>query len=133
MVDTLTKEQRSYCMSKIRSKNTKPELLLRRRLFKKGYRYRINYKNLPGTPDIVFIKQKVAIFIDGDFWHGRDFKKRKHTYNRYWLNKINGNMERDKRVDKELVRKGWKVLRIWGKDLAKDPDRSVIEIERVLK
>ena len=75
MPDTLTKEQRSYCMSRIRSKDTKIEILLRKALFKKGFRYRINYKKLPGSPDIVFVKSKVAVFIDGDFWHGRDFQE----------------------------------------------------------
>lgn len=133
MVDRLTKEQRSYCMSRIRSKNTKPEILLRKKLFERGLRYRINYASLPGTPDIVFTKQKIAIFVDGDFWHGRDFEKRKHTYNEYWLKKIQRNMERDKEVNKKLKKSGWTVLRIWGKDLIKNHDKFVKKIERLVK
>lgn len=131
MVDTMTKKQRSYCMSRIRSKNTKPELLLRKKLFKKGFRYRVNYNNLPGSPDIVFTKKKIAIFVDGDFWHGRYFNERKHAYNEYWLKKIKRNIERDKSVTEKLLNGGWKVLRIWGKDLIKTPDNFVEKIERM--
>jgi len=132
MVDTMTKKQRSYCMSRIKSKNTKPELLLRKKLFKKGFRYRVNYNKLPGSPDIVFTKKRIAIFVDGDFWHGRYFSERKNSYNEYWLKKIKRNIERDKNVTEKLLNSDWKVLRIWGKDLIKTPDNYVEKIERMI-
>ena len=133
MADRLTKEQRSYCMSRIRSKNTKIEVSFRRLLFNRGLRYRIHYNGLPGKPDIVFPGKKIAIFIDGDFWHGRNFKDRKHTYNEYWYNKIKTNMERDKRVNKLLRKQEWKVVRIWGKDLKKNPGKYGDKIERMVR
>lgn len=133
MADTLTKEQRSYCMSRIRSKDTGIEIMLRKGLFKRGLRYRVNYKKLPGSPDIVFVKPKIAIFIDGDFWHGRDFGKRRHTYNKYWTKKIIGNMKRDIKIDKKLKTEGWEVVRIWGSELKRNLEKYVEKIEKRVK
>ncbi len=133
MADTLTKEQRSYCMSRIRSKDTSIEIMLRKGLFKRGLRYRVNYKKLPGSPDIVFVKPKIAIFIDGDFWHGRDFEKRRHTYNKYWTKKIIGNMKRDIKIDKKLKTEGWEVVRIWGSELKRNLEKYVEKIEKRVK
>jgi len=133
MADRLTGEQRSYCMSRIRSKDTKIELLLRSMLFRRGLRYRIHYGKLPGKPDVVFPKNKLAVFVDGDFWHGRNFEKRKKTYSDYWYNKIRRNIERDKRVDEKLKDSGWDVFRIWGKDLKKNPEKFVDKIEDMVR
>lgn len=101
-----TTEERSAIMKKIPSKNTKPELIFRKELWRRGYRYRINDKKLPGSPDIVFKKMKTAIFIDGEFWHGFNWqeKKKKIKANRgYWIPKIERNIERDERNNKELA------------------------------
>ena len=112
-------------MSSNRGSDTKPELKLRKALWKLGFRYRKNYKGLPGTPDIVFLKRKIAIFVDGDFWHGNNWKLRGrksledelNRYRDYWREKILRNIERDKRVTKDLEKDGWKVLRYWESDI----------------
>lgn len=118
MADVLTKEQRSYNMSMIKGRNTKPEIALRRLLFSKGIKgYRVNYK-LTGKPDIVFSVKKVAVFIDGCFWHKcpKCFKK-PATNRAFWRKKIDSNIKRDKVVNAELKKKGWKVVRIWEHEL----------------
>jgi len=114
MTDVLTGKQRSYCMSRIRARNTKPEIIVRKILSKSGIRgYRLNYK-LFGKPDIVFPKRNIAIFIDGCFWHKcpRCFKK-PDTNRNFWMKKINSNVKRDKAVNSKLKKMGWVVLRIW--------------------
>lgn len=120
--DVMTPEQRSRCMSHIRGRNTKPELLLRRALWAKGYRYRINSK-LPGRPDLIFSRKRLAIFVDGCFWHGcpihGTFPK---TNSAFWKKKIQGNIERDNRVNRELERAGWEVLRFWEHEVEQDLD-----------
>lgn len=118
MADVLTKKQRSFNMSMIKGKNTQPEIILRRIISAAGLRgYRLNYK-LPGKPDIVFTKRKIAIFIDGCFWHkcSRCFIKPR-TNAKFWNKKIDSNVQRDKVVSTELKSKGWKVLRIWEHEL----------------
>ena len=114
MVDVLTKKQRSYNMSQIKSKNTKPELKIRHFLYSKNIRgYRVNSK-LPGRPDVVFTKYKLVIFIDGCFWHKCPKCYREPQTNKeYWVNKIEKNVERDKKVNKILKSDGWKVLRFY--------------------
>lgn len=112
-------------MASIKSKNTEPELLLRKALWEKGFRYRINYKNLPGKPDIVFPKRKIVIFCDGDFWHGHNWALRNYsslkeelsTYSEFWKNKIASNVARDKKVNKRLKHDGWIVLRFWESEI----------------
>lgn len=138
MPDIFTKEKRSEIMSLIRSKNTKPEIALRKMVsaafFKKGYRYRINYRKLKGTPDIVFVSKKLAIFVDGDFWHGYNFSKVKHKLSEtYWLPKIKANMLRDRRVNRNLKKLGWHVMRFWEHELKKKPEAVIEEIKRALK
>ena len=121
MADVLTKKQRSFNMSMIRGKNTQPEIILRRIISAAGLRgYRLNYK-LPGKPDIVFTKRKIAIFIDGCFWHkcSKCFIKPR-TNAKFWNKKIYSNVQRDKVVSTELKSKGWKVLRIWEHELRKE-------------
>lgn len=117
-----TSAKRSKIMSRIKGKNTKPEILLRRALWKKGYRYRIHAKHLPGKPDISFKKYRLAIFIDGEFWHGYDWENRKHKIKRnreYWLPKIAQNIARDKKYTQQLEAAGWTVLRFWSKEIEK--------------
>ena len=110
----------SKIMSTIRSKDTKAELIVRKALWGLGFRYRKHYRKVPGSPDMVLIKQKVAIFIDGDFWHGHNCRNTKPEDNKdYWINKIKRNKERDFLVNQVLIEKGWKVFRIWECDIKK--------------
>jgi DNA mismatch endonuclease (patch repair protein) len=111
----------SATAKKIKSKNTKIELALRKELWGMGYRYRIHDKTVTGTPDIVFKKQKVAIFCDSEFWHGKKYLEgQKFNKNAdYWESKIKNNIERDKKVNETLKKEGWAVLRFWGEDILK--------------
>lgn len=118
MTDVLTKKQRSYCMSRIRAKDTQPEIILRNAISGAGIKgYRLNYKLL-GKPDIVFTKRKIAIFIDGCFWHKcpKCFIK-PETNRKFWNEKIESNIKRDKIVNAKLKGKGWKVIRIWEHEI----------------
>jgi DNA mismatch endonuclease (patch repair protein) len=107
-------------MSMIKGKNTKPEIMVRKFLFQNGFRYRINYSKLPGKPDIVLPKYKTVIFVNGCFWHGHNGCKYfviPKTRTDWWLEKINGTIERDKKKISELETLGWKVLTIWECEL----------------
>jgi DNA mismatch endonuclease, patch repair protein len=118
-----TTNKRSKLMSKIRSANTKPELALRKTLWKLGLRYRLNVPNLKGKPDIVFNKYKVVVFVDGEFWHGYKWleKKPKIKANRkYWIKKIERNIERDIENTKFLIANGYIVFRFWEHEIKKD-------------
>ena len=135
-MDNLTKEQRTKNMKAIKGKDTKIELLLRKALWAKGYRYRKNYNKLVGKPDIVLIKYKIVIFCDSEFWHGKDWEIRKEsikTNREYWIKKIERNMKRDKKVSEELKAEGWKVIRFWGKDILKKTEYCIQEIENHIK
>ena len=130
-MDTLTPEQRHKNMSRIRAKNTKAELLLRRALWKNGIRYRKNVCDLPGKPDIVITRCKIAIFVDGDFWHGNEAEnlhQRLDTNKKYWIEKINKNKERDKEVNDLLTEQGWLVLRFWESEIKKNISSCVSKI-----
>lgn len=121
----ITTKKRSNIMKKIKGRDTTPELIFRKALWRKGYRYRKNVSNLPGKPDIVFTKKKVAIFIDGEFWHGYNWedKKKKISNNKeYWIKKIEKNIERDKKNVEKLQRMGFYVLRFWEHEVKKDLD-----------
>lgn len=113
-------------MARIRSRDTKPELALRKALWSAGLRgYRKNLKGLPGTPDVAFMKYGLAVFVDGDFWHGRDFGKRRDgllagNNGAFWVAKIERNMARDSNVDAALRSMGWRMLRFWGSDVLRD-------------
>jgi DNA mismatch endonuclease (patch repair protein) len=123
-----TTKVRSDLMSKIKSQNTKPEQLLGKALWNMGYRYRKNVKNLPGKPDIVFIRFQLAIFIDGEFWHGYNWtnKKEKIKANRdFWIPKIERNMQRDAENNHSLVEKGFQVIRFWDNEILKNLDNCV--------
>lgn len=120
MADVHSKEVRSYNMSRIRSKDTKPELLVRKFLHKNGFRYRLHVKDLPGKPDIVLPKYKTVIFIHGCFWHGHEGCKYyvvPKTRTEWWLNKIANNSSNDESYQKQLSSSGWKVLTIWECEL----------------
>jgi len=122
MADVHSKETRSYNMSRIRSKNTKPEMLVRKFLHKNGFRYRLHVKNLPGKPDIVLPKYKTVIFIHGCFWHGHEGCKYyvvPKTRTEWWLNKISGNILNDNNAEAALIEAGWKINKIWECDLKK--------------
>jgi DNA mismatch endonuclease Vsr len=123
-MDKFTPEKRSEIMSNISSKNTSAELLMRKELTSLGLRYRIHSSKLPGKPDIVFTGKKVAVFIDGDWWHGRNYEIEHTKYTPFWQEKIKGNMIRDAKVTNDLERMGWKVFRIWEKDLKKSPSTN---------
>lgn len=126
---------RSEIMSKVKSKNTNIEVILRKALWGKGLRYRKNYNKLIGTPDIVFLKAKLAIFCDSEFWHGKYFLEGKSipkTNQNFWVEKIRTNIERDKKVDSKLIEDGWKVLHFWGNDIKKNLDNCVNSIEHIL-
>ncbi len=129
MTDVLTKEQRKKNMQRIRSKDTKAEILLRKALWHKGIRYRKNYAKLPGKPDIVIIKHRIAIFVDGDFWHARGHEEQpgeQITTNKvFWKDKLARNVERDRYVNEMLLEQGWLVLRFWESDLKKGLDSCV--------
>jgi len=134
-MDDLTPEQRHKSMSHIRSNNTSIEILLRKALWHEGIRYRKNVKTLPGKPDIVIKKYKIAIFCDGELWHGKDWEKRKETIktNRnYWIPKIERNITRDNENEKKLKNKGWIVLRFWGKEIKKNLADCVNEIKEII-
>lgn len=114
-------------MSSVKSKDTRPEIALRRALWHKGARYRVNYRKLPGKPDIVFIKAKIAVFCDGDYWHGhnwalrgmKDLEEELSGYSEFWAKKIRRNVKRDKEVNYQLTAMGWQVIRVWESDIKK--------------
>ncbi len=131
MVDVFTPEKRSEIMSKIRGKNTKIEVLLRRLLFATGLRYRIHYGK--HRIDIAFPSSKVAVFVDGCFWHKCPKHFQMPTSNvSYWKNKIARNVEREKEKDKELKKKGWKVIRVWEHTLKESPEQTASGIVRAV-
>lgn len=125
MVDKVSKRTRSQIMSKIRSTNTKAEVGLRKALWKKGLRYKLHY-GIAGKPDMVLPKYRIAIFVDGDFWHGYNWKVRhKIPPKGYWQKKITRTIKRDKINTKTLRKEGWKVLRFWEHSVEKDLDQCV--------
>lgn len=136
-MDVLTKEQRRKNMQHIRSKDTKIEIILRKALWAKGYRYRKNYDKLPGKPDIVLTKYKIAIFCDGEFFHGKDWeilkpKLEKGNNPDFWIKKITRNQQRDDEVNKQLLFMGWTVIRFWGNDIKKKVDECVKVVEETI-
>lgn len=119
-MDKLPAEQRHYNMSRIRGKDTKPEILVRKYLFSKGLRFRKNDRRLPGHPDIVLPKYRTVIFINGCFWHGHEGCKNfklPETNRSFWEDKINRNRARDKETNNELLKNGWKIITIWECEL----------------
>ena len=126
-------EERHKIMSKIRGKDTKPEIILRKYLWSKGLRYRKNYKGLPGKPDIAITKYKVAVFCDSEFFHGKDWDKQKEKVEKgshadYWVKKIERNMERDRIKDNDLYKHGWRTIHFWSKDIEHNVDSCYLKI-----
>lgn len=137
MADVLTPVQRRKNMQNIKNRDTKIEVLLRKALWNKGYRYRKNYNKLPGKPDIVMPKYRIAIFCDSEFFHGKDWEVlkpriEKGNNSKFWVNKISGNRERDDEVNKKLLFEGWTVIRFWGTDIKKHTDECVKVIEETI-
>jgi len=127
----------SQTMSRIRGKDTSIELTLRKALWKQGIRYRKNYKNIPGSPDIAITKYKIAIFCDSEFFHGKDWdilKPHLEAGNNpdYWVKKIERNRERDKEIDKQLLFLGWTVIHFWGKDILKHTSECITVIKEAI-
>lgn len=135
-MDNHTVEQRHKNMQAIKSKDTSIELLLRKRLWKEGIRYRKNYNRVCGKPDIAITKYKIAVFCDSEFWHGKDFEKsaeRIGANSDYWQLKIKRNIERDIAVTNALTEAGWTVLRFWGKDIVKNTDNCINKIKAIIE
>lgn len=132
MVDNLTPEQRSFTMSRIRSRNTKPELAVRKLAHARGLRFRIHERRLPGCPDLVFSHAKVVVFVDGDFWHGWRFPQWKGKLAPYWESKIAGNRKRDQTNFRRLRSTGWFVIRLWEHEVENDPGGCVDRVQRAV-
>ena len=119
-------------MSRIRSKDTSPEVSVRSYLFKRGFRFRKNVKTLPGKPDIAITKFRIAVFVDGDFWHARGHEQNPGeqigTNQPFWRKKLKRNVERDKEINEKLLELGWIVLRFWESDIKKNLNQCVEEI-----
>ena len=133
-MDVMSKKQRSRNMFLIKSKNTKPEIIVRKYLFGKGLRYRINY-NIPGTPDVVFPGKKIAIFIHGCFWHlhGCKYSTIPKTNTDFWKNKLTKNNTRDKLIKNKLTADGWNVYIIWECELKKDRENCLKKLLEHIK
>lgn len=132
-MDVFTKEKRSEIMSRIRSENTKVERLVFRELRRRGIYFQKHYKRAKGKPDIALPRKKKAVFIDGDFWHGRNFLKQKERLpKKYWLSKIEKNVRNDRRNRLALKKAGWKILRVWEKETIKNPENMINKISKFL-
>lgn len=138
IMDVLNPAQRHKAMKRIKAKDTSIEVKLRKALWHEGYRYRKNYKTLPGKPDIALTKQRIVIFCDSDFFHGKDWdlvlKPRllKGKNPEFWIKKIEKNMARDEQNNQELAYLGWSVIRFWGSDIEKNLDMCVKTIEEFI-
>lgn len=135
-MDRHTPEQRHRNMSAVKNKNSEIEILLRRSLWARGIRYRKNVKTVFGHPDIVFLKKKVAVFCDSEFWHGYDWEHKSSDIksNRdFWIPKIERNIERDKEVNEHLKEQGWIVIRFWGKEIKNNTEACADQIVQILE
>lgn len=136
MTDRLTLEQRRRCMQSNRGTGTLPEKMLAKELWRRGYRYRKNVRNVPGKPDICFRSQKVAVFVDGEFWHGRNWQVaqlRIKSRREYWWPKIEANIRRDIQVNARLQGLGWTVFRFWESDVRKHLYDCADKVETALR
>lgn len=135
-MDRRTPEKITKNMKSNKSKGSKIEIMLMRELWHRGLRYRKNVKTVYGKPDIVFLGRKIAIFCDGEFWHGYNWEERKHDFKsrqEFWIPKIERNVERDKEVNERLTAEGWTVLRFWEKEIEKHLTECADQIENVIK
>ena len=126
MADIFSKKKRSWIMSRIRSKNTSIDRKMREMLSEAGARFEM-YPDLFGSPDFQ-VGKRVLVFCDGDFWHGYRYAEKKRPAKKYWREKIEGNMRRDRKVSRKLRRDGWSVLRLWEHDIKKNPDKCMKKI-----
>lgn len=128
-MDDLTKQQRHKNMKHIHSKDTKPEIALRKALWAQGIRYRKNYEKLPGTPDIAITRYHIAVFVDGDFWHAKKYREypgeQIASNKKYWQKKLKRNVKRDKEVNDELTDMGWLILRFWESEIKRNVQQCV--------
>ncbi len=132
-MDTLTHKQRSYCMSRVKGKDTGLEKVVRSELHKRGLRFRKHVKNLPGKPDIVFVNAKIVVFLDGDFWHGYRFPHWERKLSKFWRKKIGETRKRDQRNFAKLRRMEWQVIRIWEHSIDRDLNGVIRKICAALK
>lgn len=134
MVDKFTREKRSSIMREVKSENTQLEIIVRSALWKRGLRFRKNVKSLPGKPDIVFSRLRLAIFIDSCFWHGCPYHFRMPKSNvNYWNEKINRNKQRDEELNKKYKEMNWKIIRIWEHEIMKDLESIIDKIEVIVE
>ena len=134
MTDVFSQEKRSWIMSRVKGRDTKPEILVRSFIFRMGFRFRLHRRDLPGTPDIVLPRLGRVIFVHGCFWHGHKRcprSKRPTTNENFWNNKLDGNIKRDKRYRRELRQMDWKVLTVWECE-TKSPEKLLRKLERFL-
>lgn len=129
--DHFSVAERSALMGRIRGKDTGPERLLFRLLRERKTYFARHVSALPGKPDVVFRRCRLAVFVDGEFWHGRNYDLWKEGLSSFWRTKIENNMERDRRVDSELTALGWMVIRFWGKDLQRNPEEIICNVLKV--
>lgn len=132
MTDAHTKQQRSYNMSRVRSKNTKPERIMFKLIEGKNLKFKKHY-SIAGKPDIAFPKLKLAIFIDGEFWHGRKFKEWSNKLSPFWYKKISENITRDRKNHRHLRGEGWRVMRLWDKRILRDPEKALSRIMKFIE
>lgn len=132
MTDNLTRKQRSFCMSRVKGKDTGIERRVRSALHRQGLRFRKHVTTLPGKPDLVFPGRRVVVFIDGDFWHGYRFPAWERTLSPFWRNKIAETRLRDQRNFRRLQRDGWRVIRIWQHQIEQDFDASLDRIHAAM-
>ncbi len=137
MSEKLNISKNSWNMKYIHSKNTKIEVILRKALWNAGFRYRKNYDKLPGKPDIALTRYKIAIFCDGEFFHGKDWEVLKPKLEKgnnpdFWIKKITRNQRRDDEVNKQLLFMGWTVMRFWGNEIKKNPEQCVKVVEETI-
>ena len=131
-----TQEQISYNMRQVKNKDSAIEVALRKELWNRGLRYRKNVKSIYGKPDIAFIGKKIAVFCDGEFWHGYNWEERRKdfkSHQEFWIPKIEKNIQRDKEVTEKLQSEGWIVIRFWGKEIKKDVKKCANIIEKSLR
>lgn len=133
-MDRLTPEQRHKNMVAIKAKGTKPELIFAKAMWSAGIRYRKNDKTVFGHPDFVHKGKKIAIFVDGEMWHGKDWEIQKQNFKSrqdFWIPKIERNMERDREVNEELLSQGWTILRFWESDIRKNIDGCINKVKEI--
>ncbi|MDQ3256746.1 MAG: very short patch repair endonuclease [Acidobacteriota bacterium] len=124
----MTPEQRFRAMSRVKLKDGSLETIIRSELHRRGYRFKKHVKTLPGSPDAVFPKEKIAVFIDGDFWHGYRFPAWEHKLKDFWKEKIKANRRRDQKNFRKLRRMGWRVIRLWQHDIKRDPESCIVRV-----